>query len=75
MMDTADSGASASLIGWARQNSIQTMDVSNVFCQNGMCVRRLNGKWLYKDSDHLSIDGANLTSYVWNATFRILLKN
>lgn len=75
IMDTADLGASASLIRWARQNSIQTMDVSDVFCLDGMCVRRLNGKWLYKDSDHLSIDGADLTSYVWNATFRILLKN
>lgn len=75
MMDNADLGVSASLISWARRNSIQTMDVSDIFCLNGICVRRLNGKWLYKDSDHLSIDGANLTSDVWAAAFRNLLKN
>jgi hypothetical protein len=74
MMDNADSGASASLIAWAQQNSIQTMDVSDVICSNGTCIRRLNSKWLYKDSDHHSIDGANLTNQVWTATFSNLLK-
>ena len=75
MMDNVDSGASASPLAWARQNSIHTMDVSDVFCQNAICARRLNNKWLYRDSHHLSIYGANLTRNVWISRFKILLKN
>ena len=74
-MDTSHLDASRSIVAWARINSIQTMDITEVICPSGLCVRRLNDKWLYKDSDHLSIYGASLTLKSWLATLSQLQLN
>jgi peptidoglycan/LPS O-acetylase OafA/YrhL len=61
MMDFEYKDASNRLAMWARSNGISTMDFTPLFCREKSCSRFLNGVWLYRDSDHLSVAGAELT--------------
>ena len=62
-MDNSNSNASDLLSNWAVDNGIPTIDFRDIFCKSGVCTRFLpNVGWLYKDVDHLSVDGAQLTT-------------
>ncbi len=61
MMNIEDKATSAKLAIWAQNNKILTLDFTPLFCKKNICTRYLNGKWLYFDADHFSIDGASLT--------------
>jgi len=60
-MDTIDEYASSLLSNWARNNGISTMNFDSLFCKNEICTRYSENKWLYADTNHLSVDGAALT--------------
>jgi hypothetical protein len=56
-----DENASNQLLNWARNNEISTMNFNSLFCKKDVCTRYSEGKWLYSDTHHLSVDGAALT--------------
>jgi hypothetical protein len=61
MMDLTDEKTSEQLANWARNNGILTLNFNRLFCNHSFCSRYFEGKWLYYDSNHFSIDGAKLT--------------
>jgi hypothetical protein len=62
-MDNTNLNASDLISNWASDNGISTMDFKDIFCKSGTCTRFLpNIGWLYKDVDHLSVEGAQLTT-------------
>jgi peptidoglycan/LPS O-acetylase OafA/YrhL len=61
LMEFRDKNSSNQLAIWARSNGISTMDLTPLFCTEKSCSRFLNGNWLYRDTDHLSVAGAELT--------------
>lgn len=62
-MDKSNLYASNLLSDWAANNGISTMDFGNIFCKSGTCTRFLPDiGWLYRDVDHLSVEGAQLTT-------------
>ena len=60
-MDSNGKYSSNQLAMWARSNGISTMDFTPLFCGEKICSRFSNGLWLYRDTSHLSVDGAELT--------------
>lgn len=60
-MDSNGKYSSNQLAMWARSNGISTMNFTPLFCGEKICSRFSNGLWLYRDSSHLSIYGAELT--------------
>ncbi len=60
-MQRVDMNASDLLANWARRNSISTMSFESLFCKKGVCSRHSDKGWLYRDYDHLSVAGAELT--------------
>ena len=60
-MKISDRKASNQLANWAKNNDINTMNFDSLFCSPQSCSRYSKGEWLYRDYDHLSIAGANLT--------------
>ena len=73
-MDIRDKDASSLLSKWARINGISTMNFDYLFCKNEICARRSGNKWLYADSNHLSVDGAALTVPYFSAYLKQLTK-
>jgi peptidoglycan/LPS O-acetylase OafA/YrhL len=61
MMQTVDKNASDLLANWARRNGVFTMSFDSLFCEKGVCSRYSNKGWLYRDDDHFSVVGAELT--------------
>ena len=59
-MESKDIQASDELAAWARDHAIYTINFQPLFCNNGNCIRFSNKRWLYRDEDHLSVEGANL---------------
>ena len=57
-----DKIASDELGEWARENQIETMDLSQLFCNDNLCRRFSDDGWLYSDEDHLSLNGARLAA-------------
>jgi hypothetical protein len=57
-----DKIASDELGEWARENQIDTMDLSQLFCNDNLCRRFSDDGWLYSDEDHLSLEGARLAA-------------
>jgi len=57
-----DKIASDELGEWARENQIDTMDLSQLFCNDNLCRRFSDVGWLYSDEDHLSLEGARLAA-------------
>ena len=62
MMQVRDKAASLELGEWARDNQIDTMDISSLFCSKSFCNRFSDAGWLYSDEDHLSLEGAKLAT-------------
>jgi hypothetical protein len=60
-METAHKNASDLLSDWARINGIFTMSFESLFCKKGVCSRYSDEGWLYRDSNHFSVLGAELT--------------
>jgi peptidoglycan/LPS O-acetylase OafA/YrhL len=60
-MESSSKYSSNQLAMWARGNGISTMDFTPLFCGKKICSRFSNGLWLYRDTGHLSVDGAELT--------------
>lgn len=57
------SSADATLLsGGLRNSNVFIFDSTELFCENQSCVFKLDGKYLYWDSNHLSRDGAALYS-------------
>jgi peptidoglycan/LPS O-acetylase OafA/YrhL len=48
------------LAEYARNIGIRIVNFKSVFCEIEVCARFSNGKWLYRDDDHLSVYGASL---------------
>lgn len=60
-MQIKDLGASHQLATWARDRGIFTMNFHSLFCKNMTCTRYSDQGWLYRDFNHLSVVGADLT--------------
>jgi hypothetical protein len=60
-MQTVDKNASDLLANWARGNGIFTISFDSLFCEKGVCNRYSDTGWLYRDADHFSVVGAELT--------------
>jgi len=61
-MDSTNLDASNEISKWANNNGIHTMNFSKIFCKANLCTRFLPSLgWLYRDVDHLSVNGASLT--------------
>jgi hypothetical protein len=61
IMQTRDKNASDLLANWARGNGIFTISFDSLFCEKGVCSRYSDKGWLYRDDDHFSVVGAELT--------------
>jgi peptidoglycan/LPS O-acetylase OafA/YrhL len=66
MMDISDKGTSDELSKWARDHEISTMNFNSLFCDSKNCYRYSDSGWLYTDSNHLSLVGAELTYNLFN---------
>ena len=62
IMQTVDKNASDLLANWARRNGIFTISFDSLFCKKGVCSRYSDKGWLYRDNNHFSVIGAELTS-------------
>ena len=71
-MQLIDVPASESLANWAEMNGIRTISINQLFCPNQICSRYADGRWLYSDFGHLSLDGAAMTSTKFEEIFRKL---
>jgi hypothetical protein len=40
---------------------VQILDLTSIFCEGQSCSRFRNGKYLFIDESHLSVEGAKLT--------------
>jgi len=60
-MQIIDQVASNQLANWARSNGIFTISFDSLFCKKGVCSRFSDKGWLYRDDDHFSVVGAELT--------------
>ena len=60
-MEIIDKPASDRLASWARENAILTMNFESLFCDIEYCMRFNNNSWLYRDNNHFSVSGADLT--------------
>jgi peptidoglycan/LPS O-acetylase OafA/YrhL len=61
LMQFKDKNASDQLANWARDNNISTMNFDSIFCKKQSCTRWSDEGWLYRDDNHFSITGAELT--------------
>ena len=59
-MNNSNLGASMSLQSWAQSSGIQTVDFTQLFCNQKICSRWSEKGWLFSDSGHLSLLGANM---------------
>ena len=60
-MEYEDKSASDLLVKWATANGITTMNFEALFCKSDICSRYSGSDWLYRDADHFSVIGAELT--------------
>lgn len=45
---------------YAHSRELTLVSSENILCQPTLCIRKQGDRWLYRDTNHLSIDGANL---------------
>ena len=57
-MNNQDNNASLAFEEWARNKGFRVIDPRSTFCNKSQCVRFQHNLWLYRDDDHLSVDGA-----------------
>jgi hypothetical protein len=69
-MQIGDEEASRVLAAWARDNAFLTVNLKSLFCNNVSCSRFSAGSWLYRDDDHLSVAGSNLTISIFGKYLR-----
>ncbi len=60
-MDMSEKNASDQMAGWAIRNNISTINFDSLFCNKEDCIRYSGSDWLYRDNNHLSVAGAELT--------------
>ena len=60
-MSYKDRKASDNLATWAEENNISTMNFNSLFCTKENCTRYAGSDWLYRDTGHFSVAGAELT--------------
>jgi peptidoglycan/LPS O-acetylase OafA/YrhL len=61
IMQTVDKNAYDLLANWGRSNGIFTISFDSLFCEKGVCSRYSDKGWLYRDDNHFSVVGAELT--------------
>lgn len=59
-MNLTDTYSSNALSRWAQMNQIQTLNLESLYCDELACIRYKNGQWLYRDTNHFSVAGADL---------------
>lgn len=69
-MDFSSKNQVEALKSKADSLGVTTISVNDVFCNTSECRRFKNGKWLYRDEDHLSVDGAALTRSKFDDLFK-----
>lgn len=57
-MDISADKRNKEFISAARALRINVISIDSVFCKAQICNRKANSSWLYKDSNHLSIEGS-----------------
>jgi hypothetical protein len=57
-MDNSADKRNKEFISAARALRINVMSIDSIFCKAQICNRKVNSSWLYKDSNHLSIEGS-----------------
>lgn len=57
-MNNSDEEFSSEFETWALKKGFQVIATRSIFCDNSQCVRFEDDRWLYRDDDHLSLDGA-----------------
>jgi peptidoglycan/LPS O-acetylase OafA/YrhL len=60
-MDLGPFQISKKMETWSKTNNVGFLSINSIFCDRLSCNRWSSGGWLYRDSDHLSVLGANLT--------------
>lgn len=70
-MDRSNVEISERFLAWGEKNGITSSDLSPLYCTPSHCMRGGQGKLLFSDRDHLSVDGANLAF----DEFRLVLSN
>jgi len=66
--------SSSSLLESMDKRGISTINPIPYFCDSTVCSRWLNGEWLYFDSNHLSVSGADLLAPVFRRLLELHLK-
>jgi peptidoglycan/LPS O-acetylase OafA/YrhL len=65
---------SSLLLDTMDRRAISTINPIPFFCDSRMCWRWSNGEWLYIDSNHLSVSGADLLAPVFRRSLELHLK-
>lgn len=75
-MDTSDQEASNKLAEFAQKNGIETVNFRSLFCDGKVCLRFSDREgWLYLDTNHLSVVGAQRTIGHFEDFFDGMLKS
>lgn len=61
------------LRGWAGSNNISILNTWKTFCAENSCSRYRDGHWLYRDVEHLSVEGASIFIPQIRALYRVFL--
>jgi hypothetical protein len=75
-MNTSDQEVSNKLAEFAQKNGIETLNPRSLFCDGKVCLRFSDRKgWLYMDTNHLSVVGAQRTIVHFEDFFDGILKS
>ena len=61
LMNTGPFEVSEKMELWSKKNGVNFISAIPIFCDDAFCKRWNSQGWLYRDSDHLSVLGAQLT--------------
>lgn len=61
-----DRSINESLASVSDETSIKIIWLKNLLCKDGICSTRINGKYIYRDGGHLSIEGSTILLQVFN---------
>lgn len=73
-LENEDIKLSSSLLESMDKRAITTINPIPFFCDSRMCWRWFNSEWLYIDSNHLSVSGADLLAPVFRRSLELHLK-
>ena len=75
-MEASDQEASNKLAEFAQKNGIETLNFRSLFCDGKVCLRFSDREgWLYLDTNHLSVVGAQRTIGHFEDFFDGMLKS